>query len=244
VHCDDSSGLFYWPDLYRGARACLAPTAAVFIFAFALGALTYKLEWSMAYLILFILGVTGASVQAVAIQMWTPTQDIFPLFAACFSVQVRYILICASIEPLLSRLSFFEKVLAVHFTTDSNWAVTIAEKLSNKKVSAAFLLGGGMMVIGGYLTGNVAGFLSAEQIPDIRTLGLDFAIPGVFLCLLLSFCKSLRTDLLAWGVAVVVSLVSKFYINGGWYILLGAVSGACTSGLLQLLSPMKVKHAS
>jgi predicted branched-subunit amino acid permease len=153
-------------------------------------------------------------------------------------------LICASIEPLLSRLSFFEKVLAVHFTTDSNWAVTIAEKLSNKKVSAAFLLGGGMMVIGGYLTGNVAGFLSAEQIPDIRTLGLDFAIPGVFLCLLLSFCKSLRTDLLAWGVAVVVSLVSKFYINGGWYILLGAVSGACTSGLLQLLSPMKVKHAS
>jgi predicted branched-subunit amino acid permease len=109
--------------------------------------------------------------------------------------------------------SFFEKVLAVHFITDSNWAVTIAEKLSNKKVSAAFLLGGGLMVIGGYLTGNVAGFLSAEQIPDIRTLGLDFAISGVFLCLLLSFRKSLRTDLLAWGVAVVVSILSKYHIN-------------------------------
>lgn len=238
-----SGSLFHGPELRRGARACLAPAAAVFIFAFALGALTHQREWSMPYMVLFILGVTGASVQAVAIQMWTPTHDILPLFVACFSVHLRYILICASMEHLLARLSLVEKLLAVHFTTDSNWVVTIAEERRNKKVSAAFFFGGGLMVVGCYLTGNLTGYLATEQIPNIRTLGLDFAIPGVFLCLLLSLWKSPRADLLPWGTAIVVSLASRSYIAGGWYIVLGAVSGACMAGLLQLMAPPKVEHA-
>lgn len=238
-----SNTIFDWPELRRGARACLAPAAAVFIFAFVLGALAHQRGWGLSYLVLFILGISGASVQAVAIQMWLPVNDILPLFVACFSVHLRYVLICASIEHLLSRLSFVEKLLALHFTTDSNWVVTIAEERRSKKVSAAYFFGGGLLVVACYLSGNVTGFLATDTIPDIRTLGLDFAIPGVFLCLLLSLWKSPRADLLPWGTAIAVALVSRSHIAGGWYIVLGAVSGACMAGLVQVIRPAEVDHA-
>ena len=85
-----SNTIFDGPELRRGARACLAPAAAVFIFAFVLGALAHQRGWGLSYLVLFILGISGASVQAVAIQMWSPVNDILPLFVACFSVHLRY----------------------------------------------------------------------------------------------------------------------------------------------------------
>lgn len=226
-----SDSLFQRQQLQLGARACLAPAVAVFIFAFVMGALAHQHGWQPSYLMLFCLGIVGASIQAVSLQLWGTSHDMVPILIACFAVHLRYILICASIAPLLSRLSFREKLLAVHFTTDSNWVMTIARQRSGNVTSAAFLFGGGVLVVSCLTVGNLVGFWAAGLVSNVRTLGFDFAIPGVFLCLLVVLWKSSEADSLPWISAALVALVVKYFVAGSWYIVIGALAGAAIAGI-------------
>ena len=226
-----SDSLFQPQQLALGARACLAPAVAVFIFAFVMGALAYQHAWNTPYLILFCLGIVGASIQAVSLQLWGSSHDIAPILIACFAVHLRYILICASIAPLLSRLGFWQKVLALHFTTDSNWVMTIARQRSGGTASTAFLFGGGLLVVSCLTLGNVVGFWAAGLVSNVHTLGFDFAIPGVFLCLLVVLWKSSEADLVPWISAALVALAVKYFVTGSWYIVIGALAGAAIAGM-------------
>lgn len=130
-------------SLGEGAHACLSPALAVLVLAFAMGSIAEAKGWTLPYVIVFCIAIVGASVQAATLQLWPPGDPV-GVVLACVAIHSRYILVCASVEPLWRGLSLPCKLFLAHFTTDSNWAVTIARMRDGQSATPAFLLGGGL----------------------------------------------------------------------------------------------------
>ena len=239
-----SASLLSFDQMGRGARACLVPGLAVLVFSFVMGALAHQAQWSLPYLVAFCLGITGASVQAIALQMWSNSADLMPILVAGFAVHLRYALIAASLRGVLAELPFFRKAFALHMTSDSSWAMTIADERRNEGTTPAFLFGGSLVIISAYTLGNVGGYFAALDMADIRRWGLDFAILGVFLCLLIALWRSARADLLPWFVAALVACLTKNALSGGWYMVAGALAGALAAGAAALHADRKARAAA
>jgi predicted branched-subunit amino acid permease len=227
-------GAFERSELIDGAVQCIWPALAVFFFAVAMGAVAQSKSWSLAYAALFCLGIMGASAQVAALQLWDPSREAVQLLLAGIALHSRYILICASIAPLIRQLNIGQRLLVLHFTTDSNWAVSMARIRRKEPATSAFLLGGGLLVAACYLSGSMIGVLLGDHIPNLRAFGLDFAIPGVFLCLLIGLWKSPQHDLIPWSGAAVAAIAAKVSIPGGWYVLIGGGVGAAVAMVVGL----------
>jgi predicted branched-subunit amino acid permease len=239
-----SASLLSLDQMGRGARACLVPGLAVLVFSFVMGALAHQLNWSLPYIVVFCLGVAGASVQAIALQMWGSSTDLVPILVAGFAVHLRYALIAASLRGILADVPFLRKAFALHMTSDSSWAMTIADERRNKGTAPAFLFGGSLVIMGCYTLGNVGGYFAALDMADVRRYGLDFAILGVFLCLLIALWRSARADLLPWFVAAVVACLTKNALSGGWYMVVGALAGALAAGGMAMHAGRKARAAA
>jgi predicted branched-subunit amino acid permease len=239
-----SASLLALDQMGRGARACLVPGLAVLVFSFVMGALAHQANWTLPYIVSFCLGVAGASVQAIALQMWGSPADLVPILVAGFAVHLRYALIAASLRNILAEVPFPRKALALHMTSDSSWAMTIADERRNKGTSPAFLFGGSLVIMGCYTLGNVGGYFAALSIAEVKRYGLDFAILGVFLCLLIALWRSARADLLPWGVAALASSLARHAVSGGWYMVLGAIAGALAAGAMTVHGRAKARAAA
>ncbi len=239
-----STSLVALDQMGRGARACLGPGLAVLVFSFVMGALAHQANWTLPYIVAFCLGVAGASVQAIALQMWGSPADLVPILVAGFAVHLRYALIAASLRNVLAGVPFLRKAFALHITSDSSWAMTIADERRNKGTAPAFLFGGSLVIMACYTLGNVGGYFAGLSMADLKRYGLDFAILGVFLCLLIALWQSARADLLPWCVAALVACLTKNVLSGGWYMVLGAIAGALAAGAMALHAGGRARAAA
>src|SRR5229473_2984306 len=101
-------------DIRDGAASCFSPALAVFVLAFAMGSIAQAKGWTLVFVVAFCIGVVGASVQAATLQMW-PAVDVTTVFLACLAIHSRYVLVCASLEPIFRPLSWNHKLFLAHF---------------------------------------------------------------------------------------------------------------------------------
>src|SRR5690606_36488375 len=141
----------------------------------------------------------GAS-QFVALDMWAP--DALPIGAIVVAVTIvnlRMLLMTATLRPLAIGVSRPRALLAMHFVADENWALTMSE-LAKGRGSLAFLLGSGVLSWLVWLSATLAGRLLGSAIDDPARYGLDFAFTATFIALLLGMWRG-KSDVLPWVVA-------------------------------------------
>jgi predicted branched-subunit amino acid permease len=63
-----------------------------------MGSVAQSKNWSLGHIVLFSLGIMGASVQVVTLQLWEPSRELIGLIMAGIARHSRYILICPSIS--------------------------------------------------------------------------------------------------------------------------------------------------
>jgi len=181
--------------------------------------------WLVALMSAFVF---SGSAQFVIADMWGEA-GFWAILGSVASINMRYLLICASVDRLLSGMSLPQRMLRVHLIGDENWAVAMAARTDDAG-KADILFAGGLCFLPVWLAASLAGRLAGGWIPSPERFGLDFAFPALFAALVVSLWRG-REDIAPWIVTACVTVVVDSFSGGGWGVLAGGLAGAGFRGL-------------
>ena len=166
------------------------------------------------------------------IEMWHSPIPVFAIGLAVLIINMRYLLIGASLQPVFGDRPLWKKALGMHLVADENWAVTIAAH-RNGGTTPAFLVGGGLLLACAWSTATLSGNLLGGQIVAPERWGLDFAFVAVFAALTMSLWQG-KEDLLPWLVAAGLAVAGEQFLPGKLYIALGGFGGGVAAMLMEM----------
>jgi len=145
-------------------------------------------------------------------------------------VNLRYLLMGASLAPYMTRLPLPWQALLACSVVDESYVLTM-DRIRQKEYSPSYHLGCNLPFYFIWNISNAAGMLLGGCIPDPLAWGLDFALPAMFLALLIPRL----TDRASFCVCVVSALVAVWgalYLPGKWYIILACLAAAVAGGIM------------
>ena len=147
-------------------------------------------------------------------------------------LNLRLLLITASIRDVYAGRPFWQVVLGAHLTTDENWALMLAAQAEGRAAGYWYLVGAGLMMLMVWLMATIAGVTFATAIPEPRALGTDFAFTAAFIAIARSLWTG-HQDLIPWVTSFVVAalLIVPGLVDGSWVMIVGAFAGAMVAGL-------------
>lgn len=216
----------------RGMRANIPLAVSAMAYGGVFGVLSGNQGVSWAEMLGMDLLMFAGSAQLVMIEMWQAPLPVLEMGLAVLIVNMRYLLIGASLQPVFDGRPLWQKVLGMHLVADENWAVTIAAH-RNGGTCPAFLVGGGLLLLAAWTASTLAGNLLGGRIVDPARFGLDFAFVAVFAALTMSLWRD-RDDLLPWLVAAGLAVAGERLLPGKLYIALGGIGGALAAVWLEI----------
>jgi predicted branched-subunit amino acid permease len=156
---------------------------------------------------------------------------------AVLIINMRYLLIGASLNPLFQGKSLAQKAGIMHLVADENWAVTMAA-YRNGGATTGFLLGGGICLCSIWSMGTLLGHQLGALVTQPERFALDFAFVAVFTALTVSMWRG-KSDIVPWVTAAVLAAVAERWLPGKWYIVIGGIGGASVPGLQEMFRMRK-----
>lgn len=215
--------------LRRGFIDCLPPALGVFAYGIVFGVLSLQAGLSDAQALAMSAFVYAGASQLLAMDLWGPGLDVAAVVLTTLVVNLRHVLMGASVAPWYQGFGPGRAYGSVFFMADENWAVAMAAYARGER-DGAYMLGGGLAVWWAWLLATALGRMLTGGLADPAALGLDFAFTAVFLALLTGFWRG-RADLPPWAVAAAVSLAAWALVPGKWYILAGGLAGSLAAAL-------------
>jgi 4-azaleucine resistance transporter AzlC len=220
-------------QFWSGAREISPLAVGVAIYGLAFGLLA-----SQAKLDALQVGVMGGIVfaggsQIVATERLVAGAGAFAAAAAGIVLNLRLLLLTASIRDVFIGRPWWQVVLGAHVTSDENWALMLAERAKGRNADYWYLVGGGSCLLIVWCLATVIGVSFATAIPEPKALGMDFAFTAAFIAIARSLWKG-RGDLVPWlvAIAVVAASVASGMVGSSWALILGGIAGAATAGAL------------
>lgn len=211
-------------NFLKGFSSTIPVAISVAAYGLVLGVLAYSKGVKFLELLAMDVVTFAGSAQFLMVELWKDPLPITEMLFAVFAINLRYLLIGASLTPLFKGSSIFEKAALMHLVADENWAVTMS-RLKKEKISPYFLFGGGICLVIFWLVSTLAGHTFGFMISDPYSVALDFVIIIIFTALVASFYDG-KDSLLPWFVAAIFAYLSFLFVPGKWYIVVGGLSGA------------------
>lgn len=186
-----------------------------------------------------VLVYAGAS-QFLAIEMILKGMNWLPIVSAAFFINLRHFLMSSNLSLYFknARLSLLGLLSAQ--LTDESFAVAISNP-SKVRGNPAYLFGLQVTSHFAWVSGSIGGALFGPFI-KISQYGLPFALPSLFICLLVFRLKGVRH----FGIMVVAGVSSLFFkwaLQGNWYILLAALFAGGTGMMIEIVNEKEKKTA-
>ena len=195
---------------------------------FAYGVLAQKSGLSDMNTILMSALVYAGSAQLIAVGLFAAGAAPLAIVATTFVVNLRHLLMSAALAPYLRAWSKTRLALFAYQMTDETFALH-ASRFAKGETGAGETFGINVIAQSAWVGGTVLGLAASTLITDIRPIGLDYALPAMFIALLLGQLKS-KQHLI---VAVVAGLLSTALMLAGLdqSHVLAATIAAATIGL-------------
>ncbi|MEA3375327.1 MAG: AzlC family ABC transporter permease [Chloroflexota bacterium] len=225
-------------DFGRGLLATLPLAPGVIAFGLLYGMMARQLgfnpwgAWAMSLI------VHAGSAQFTALSMWQASGAI-PIVLTTLVVNLRHLLMGASIAPYLRGLPSTWKVLLALWMSDESYALAIAEYRRGAG-GRCYFLGANVGIYLAWSSSGLLGALLGAAIPDPRRIGLDLVFPLAFLGLL----STLLEDRVGVGVALAsgaLAVAGMFLLPGKWYVIVAGLLGSALGVLLEKVEERCVK---
>lgn len=171
--------------------------------------------------------VASGTAQFLALNAWVKPLPIAILLTGTLLVNLRYLVLGATLRPLFAGMPKRLSLPALFFFYDENWALTSRE-MRKGTGSAAFFFGSGAAIYLSWVAGTAAGYILGDQFRWIGNWGLDFAFVVIFAAILADHWNG-RQSVEPWAVAAIVACAFRHWITGEWYVLAGALAGSITA---------------
>jgi predicted branched-subunit amino acid permease len=168
--------------------------------------------------------VFAESSQFIAVSMLQGGVDSIVVIGTTFIVNFRHLLMAAALAPRLQSWSISRRLLMGSMLTDESFAIHSACFARNDVDFTAAIVTNGTAYLA-WAAAGVAGFHLGSSIANPESWGLDFALPAMFMGLLVTLCNGRP----AWVAAVCggAAAVSLHCLGlGRWAAFLGALVGA------------------
>ena len=153
-------------------------------------------------------------------------------------INLRHLLMGASLAPYIIRLPISFQALLSFGMVDETYAITI-DRVQKKGYNAEYQLGATMLFYSAWILSTAAGVLLSGYISDPLALGLDFAMPAIFIAMLIPRLVS-PIAVAVCGVAGLVAVIGALYLPGKWYIIAACLAATFVGGLME----EETKHAN
>jgi 4-azaleucine resistance transporter AzlC len=209
-------------ELRDGILAILPATVAAVPFAMLLGQQAAAKGLSPIEILAMSAIVFAGSAQFLAVSLWTDPTPVAALALSALLINLRHVLMGASIAGKVGHFGALRWPLAF-LMTDEQWAVTERRALTHR-VTPAYWVGAGGFLYLAWQCGTVAGAMLGALIADPARWGMDFAFPAIFIALVAGFWKGWRTAPVVVASATAAVVVHRL-VPGPWYVIAGALAG-------------------
>lgn len=217
-----------WTSEYLAGLRSIAPVIiAAMPIGLVFGAVAVSKGLSPLEAVLMSAMVFAGGSQFVAMDVWTHPASWTTLGFAALLVNVRHVLMGASLGRKMDAFKPWQKYLGALVMADENWAMAEA-RARQARLTPAFFAGLSILFYVNWIVSSLAGALLGAALGDPALIGLDFAFPAVFIVLVISFWKGPSTGLVLLASAL-ASITVYLTVPGAWYIAAGAAAGLAAS---------------
>jgi len=211
------------PDARTGVRDCLPLLLGIIPFGLVAGIAAVNAGLGLQHAVgLSVIVFAGAS-QLAAIDLLGANSPLAVVILTAVVINLRMMMYSASIAPKLRDQPARWKALMAYLLTDQAYALSIARYRDESIDRRWYFLGAALTLWVTWQATTVIGYVLGAGVPD--TWGLEFAVPLVFLALLVPAMED--------GATIVAGLVGATLavVAGGLPLNLGLLVGA-TIGIL------------
>ena len=201
---------FSWKGFGRGAKLAIPVVLGYFPVGFAFGVLAAGAGLTGSEAGLMSLLVYAGSAQLIAVDMFQVGITAASIILTTFVVNLRHMLMSAALSPYFNG---FPKSWLAAFSfemTDETFALHMS-RLGTGSIDWGEIMGINVTSHGAWLSASLLGAFLGDIITDVKVYGLDYALAGMFIALLLPHCRIPRR-LAAAVLAAVLAVL--FTMNG------------------------------
>lgn len=217
----------------EGVRLSVPAIPVMALFGTAFGAFAAQkglglLEATLMSALMF----AGAS-QFVATEMWTEPITVSVVTTLCLitaAVNMRFMLMTASLRPWLGGLPAWQTYPAMALLTEPGWLIAMRYRAAGG-TDHSIVLSSGIALWLIWIASTVLGYLLGAVVADPRRYALDLVMPVFFTVMLVPLWSGPRRAV-AWVAAGAVAIVTAEYVSGSWYIIAGTVAGTLSAGFI------------
>ncbi|MEG6523159.1 AzlC family ABC transporter permease [Desulfotomaculum sp. 1211_IL3151] len=213
----------------EGFKAALPVVFGYFPIGMAFGVLAVQSGMTTLEVFMMSLLVYAGSSQFIGAGMLAAQASFGTIVLTTFLINSRHLLMTASLAPYMKHLSAKLLSLLGFWITDETFAISVATVAREKKDKGYFF---GLLVTAhlAWLSSTVLGSVMGNFIPDPQKYGLDFALPAMFIALLVLQVKH-KKMLAVIIISAALSIGIKLNAAGSWNIILATIISA-TIGVL------------
>jgi predicted branched-subunit amino acid permease len=171
--------------------------------------------------------VFAGMAQVIVLESW-PEKLTAPAIVATVAVaalvNMRYILISATLRPWLEREPPLKVYSTLFFLVEPNWLLSMRYR-ENGYSDPGFLLGSGVVIWCAWTLSALPGYWLGSAVGDPHRFGLDLVMPAFFCAMLVTIWRTSRRSL-GWVVGGAVAIAVDQLIGGWWYLIAGSLAGA------------------
>ncbi len=217
-----------------GVKDCIPTLLGYLSIGFAAGVVEKTAGLSITEIALLSICLYAGSAQFIAAGMMAANGSASAIIITIFFVNLRHILLSAALSPYFRHLTPVRNMLIGSLLTDETFGVAINEAAKRKRISEKWMHGLNITAYANWIIANIAGAYLGQWIANPEKFGLDFALPAMFIGLLvLSMVsrKQWRLDIVV-GISAVVLAVGVSLVLGGNIGVIAATLIASTIGMV------------
>jgi len=168
--------------------------------------------------------VFAGSSQLIAVNMLTAQAAIIPVIMTTFLVNLRHILMSASLSLHFNKTPSKLLPFIGFVITDESFAIgnTLIKERDNKGL---FFLSMGLSAYLGWVISSLIGVLIGRYILNFEIPVIDFVLPAMFIILLIMQIRD-KMDVVVSIMAAILSIIFFFIFPGNWNIIIATLSAA------------------
>lgn len=218
----------------RGVKDCVPTLLGYLSIGFAAGVVEKTAGLSIAEIALMSLLLYAGSAQFIAAGMMASSSSIFTIIITIFFVNLRHLLLSAALSPYFRHLTPFKNMLVGSLLTDETFGVAISKTASKKNISDKWMHGLNITAYLNWFVANMAGAFFGQWISNPEHLGLNFALPAMFIGLLILAMlnrSKIVTDVIVAVCAVVIAVGVSMLTSNSLGVIVATVI-ASTIGMV------------
>jgi len=225
---------------FKGFVDMLPLNLAVIPWGILCGSLAIQRDFSVLEALLMPLLVFAGAAQLIATELIASNTPLATILFTVFIISSRHFLYGLALRDKLKALPLTKRLSIAFVLTDELFALSTKKKSLRGRLRITYGFSAGLSFYFGWLLWNIIGIIAGSFLPDLTTMGLDFAIAATFIALVIPSITTLPT-LVTVIVAAILSVIFKLW---HWQLdLVVASLIAMCCGYVALQLQIKFKNA-